>query len=134
MHNLKEMQFLHNYTSPLYNGPAAKLGAGVQVLELAEAAKKAGYMVVGGDCPTVGTVGGYTQGGGHSPLMSLRGLSADQALEWHAIDGNGTFRIATPYNNTDLYWALSGGGGGTYAVVLSAVLKLYPDVPVAGGL
>ena len=45
-----------------------KMGAGVQGFEAYAAADKAGLAVVGGECPTVGLAGGYTQGGGHSAL------------------------------------------------------------------
>lgn len=31
-----------------------------------------------------------------------------------------------------MYWALSGGGGGNYAVVLSATVRVHADAPVAG--
>jgi hypothetical protein len=64
-HNMKSIEFL-NYTSRGYTGPAAKLGAGVQAFEAYDAAAKIGLKVLGGECPTVGIVGGYTQGGGHS--------------------------------------------------------------------
>lgn len=40
--------------------------------------------------------------------------------------------IATRDENTDLYWALSGGGGGTYGVVLSMTSKAHADTPTAG--
>ena len=39
---------------------------------------------------------------------------------------------ASATENTDLYWALSGGGGGTYAVVLSLTVKAYPAKQVGG--
>jgi hypothetical protein len=41
--------------------------------------------------------------------------------------------IASPTNNTDLYWALSGGGGGTYAVVISMTARLHEDGVIGGG-
>jgi hypothetical protein len=65
MHNLKDTKLL-NYTSEAYTGPAFKLGAGVQAFEAYTAAHEAGLAVLGGQCITVGIVGGYTQGGGHS--------------------------------------------------------------------
>jgi hypothetical protein len=65
MHNLKSISF-ENYTSTAYSGPAAKMGAGVQAFEAYTAADKAGLNVMGGQCPTVGISGGYSQGGGHS--------------------------------------------------------------------
>ncbi|KAF2135257.1 uncharacterized protein K452DRAFT_363271, partial [Aplosporella prunicola CBS 121167] len=49
----------------------------------------AGLRLLGGDCPTVGIAGGYTQGGGHSPLSSTYGLGADQALAWEVVTPRG---------------------------------------------
>lgn len=53
------------------------MGAGVQGFEAYEAAHAKELAVVGGECPTVGIAGGYTQGGGHSALASKFGLAAD---------------------------------------------------------
>ncbi|KAF2449794.1 FAD-binding domain-containing protein [Karstenula rhodostoma CBS 690.94] len=131
MHNLKDIGFF-NYTSYGYSGPAVKMGAGVQGSEAFAAADQAGWNVLGGECVTVGLAGGFSQGGGHSLLSSLYGLGADQALEWEVITANGTHVIATPTKNSDLYWALSGGGGGTYAVVLSLTAKAYPNRKIGG--
>lgn len=39
---------------------------------------------------------------------------------------------ATRTKNSDLYWALSGGGGGTYGVVWSLTAKAHFDNPVSG--
>jgi hypothetical protein len=130
-HNIKNIEF-HNYTSPQYSGSAVKLGAGVQGFEAYAAADKRGFVIVGGECATVGPVGGYTQGGGHSALSSKFGLAADQALEWEVVDGNGRLLKASRTENPDLYWALSGGGGGTYGVVYSLTAKVHLDFRVAG--
>jgi hypothetical protein len=59
-------------------------------------------------------------------------LGADQTLEWEVVTGTGEHLIANRVNNTDLYWALSGGGGGTYGVVLSLTSKAHQDTPTAG--
>jgi hypothetical protein len=66
-------------------------------------------------------------------LSGKHGMGADQALEWEVVTANGTFVTATPNENSDLYWALSGGGGGTYGVVLSLTARAYPD-GIVGGL
>lgn len=60
---------------------------------------------------TVGFAGGYIQGGGHSVLSSLYGMAADQALEFEVITTDGRLVRASPSENADLYWALSGGVG-----------------------
>lgn len=70
----------------------------------------------------------------HRLLSSKYGLGADQALEWEVVTADGKFVTATPYKNNDLYWALSGGGGGTYGVVTSLTVKTYPDGVVGGAL
>ena len=77
-------------------------------------------------------IGGYTQGGGHSALSSRYGLAADQTLEWEVMTANGRLLRASPTENSDLYWALSGGGGGTYGVVYSLTSRVHPDAPVSG--
>lgn len=77
----------------------------------------------------MGLAGGYTQGGGHSPLSSNFGLAADRALEWDVVTANGTLMTASPSQNSDIYWALSGGGGGgTYGVVSSLTVKAHLDM------
>lgn len=51
MHNLKDTEFIDLYHSSEYEGPALKVGAGVQVYELYEAADKYGVNALGGLCP-----------------------------------------------------------------------------------
>ncbi|KAI1819126.1 hypothetical protein F4861DRAFT_528136 [Xylaria intraflava] len=127
-HNVKGTTIL-DYKSTAYTGKAMKIGAGTQAFEAQGAAAKAGYVLVEGDCETVGIAGGYTQGGGSSPLASKFGLGADQVLEWEVVTAGGDHLTATPEQNSDLYWALSGGGGGTYAAVYSMTVKLHDNMP-----
>ncbi|KAF2181436.1 isoamyl alcohol oxidase [Zopfia rhizophila CBS 207.26] len=130
-HHLKNITFL-NYTSPQYQGPAVKILAGVQVEDVYAAADAKDMVVVGGDCASVGVAGGWTQGGGHSPLSSLFGMGADQTLEWEVVDGRGRLLKASPTENPRLYWALSGGGAGTYGIVYSLTVKAHKGVSVTG--
>jgi hypothetical protein len=106
--------------------------AGVQAFEVYTAVDARGLRVVGGACATVGLAGGFSQGGGHSTLSSTYGLAADQILEWEVVIADGTHLVASPSKNEDLYWALSGGGGGTYGVVISATVKAFKDGIVGG--
>ncbi|KAI0911768.1 isoamyl alcohol oxidase [Ustulina deusta] len=131
-HHMKSTKYLPRYNSTRFTGPAMKLGAGIQVEEAYRAAHAYGCLVVGGDCATVGVAGGYLQGGGHSVLSSLYGMGADNVLEWEVVDGMGNLLVATPERNADLYWALSGGGGGTYGIVVSVTVKLHTDMPITG--
>jgi FAD/FMN-containing dehydrogenase len=131
-HNLKSLK-IRDWKDDHYDGKAIEMGAGVQGFEAYVLADQAGLQVVGGECPTVGLAGGYTQGGGHSALASRYGLAADQVLQWKVVDGNGDFVTATRDNEySDLFWALSGGGGGTYGVVYAMVSKAHPGTPVSG--
>ncbi|KAF2129146.1 FAD-binding domain-containing protein [Dothidotthia symphoricarpi CBS 119687] len=125
-HGLKSME-ITKYASSAYNGPAIKVGAGITGGEVLDHANKAGYRVVTGDCPTVGTAGGYSAGGGHGLLINTYGLGADNVLEWEVITADGQHLTASPTNNTDLYWALTGGGAGTYAAVLGVTIKLHAE-------
>ncbi|OCL04327.1 putative FAD-dependent isoamyl alcohol oxidase [Glonium stellatum] len=131
-HNLKTADIMSNYTSTSYRGPSLKLGAGVIGGEAYEIASSRGYRVVGGTCASVGIAGGYTSGGGHSLLNGKYGMAADNVLEWEVVTASGQHLTATPTQNSDLYWALSGGGAGTFGVVLSMTTKLHPDGPIGG--
>lgn len=100
-HKLQNITFL-DYASSYYTGKAGKVGAGLQGYDLDVAGKAEGVVFLAGACATVGTAGGYTQGGGHSPLSNLYGLSADQVLEWEVVDGKGNLLTATPTNNSGI--------------------------------
>jgi FAD/FMN-containing dehydrogenase len=67
-----------------------------------------------------------------SLLSGKYGMGADQALEWEVVTADGSLVTATPTKNSDLYWALSGGGGGTYAVALSLTARAYPEEIIGG--
>ncbi|KAL7952376.1 hypothetical protein V8C34DRAFT_310065 [Trichoderma compactum] len=121
-HKLKSTQYMPKYSSSYYSGPALKLGAGVEGFEAYLAAYNSGNQIVGGSCPTVGISGGYSQGGGHSMLMPAFGLAADSVLEWGVVTAE----------NSDLYWAISGGGGGTFGVVSSMTSRVHKDGIVGG--
>lgn len=116
-----------------YTGSALKLGAGVLGYKALEAAHDAGLIVVGGECPTVGLAGGYTQGGGHSALSTEFGLAADQTLEFEVVTADGDVVTASQSENSDLYWALSGGGPGTYGIVTSMTVRAFPEANTGGG-
>ncbi|KAL0574411.1 hypothetical protein V5O48_007551 [Marasmius crinis-equi] len=130
MHNLREVDFISQFESSDYSGPAFKVNAGVLGFDLATEADKRGLVVVGGECPTVGFAGGYIQGGGHSLLSSFHGMAADHTLEFEVITAQGEFVRASPTKHEDLYWALSGGGGGTYGIVWSVTVKAHQNLPI----
>ncbi|CAG8896820.1 unnamed protein product [Penicillium egyptiacum] len=130
-HHLNDIEY-KDWSSPTYQGPAFKVAAGVVGYQILEAASAKGLVVVTGECPTVGLAGGYTQGGGHSALSTKFGLGADNTLEFEVVTAAGKLVKASRSQNPDLFWALSGGGGGNYGVVVSIVVKAYKDAPIAG--
>lgn len=131
-HHLKDISFVEVYDSPGYKGAAFKLGAGVQGFEIMAAARDQGMVVVGGECPTVGIAGGYTLGGGHSALSTNFGLSSDNVLNWEVVTAAGALVNANEEENSDLFWALNGGGGSTFGVVVSVTVRAHPDAVFGG--
>ncbi|KAL7624629.1 hypothetical protein AAE478_006198 [Parahypoxylon ruwenzoriense] len=131
---LQGIQYLgptYRHAASGYHGPAFKIGAGVQALPLYQAADNLGLHVVGGNTRTVGIGGGYTAGGGHSPLMSMYGMAADQVLSMEVVLPNGRFVSVDERNHPDLFFALRGGGGSTWGIVTSLVVRAYPKKPVS---
>ncbi|KAK7432915.1 hypothetical protein QQZ08_000386 [Neonectria magnoliae] len=129
--HLKTIDF-SEWSDDYYTGPAVTVGAGVVGYEVLEAAHARGLTVVNGECATVGLAGGFTQGGGHSTLSTQFGLAADQTLAFQVITADGRAVTASPTQNADLYWALSGGGGGTFGVVVSMTVRAYKSEKVGG--
>ena len=131
-HHLKDITHVPAYKGSGYNGPAFKIGAGVQGFELMAASRDKGLVVVGGECPTVGVAGGYTQGGGHSAISTSFGLAADNVLNWEVVTASGKLVNANPKENSDLYWALNGGGGSTYGIVVGMTVKAHKEAVFGG--
>ncbi|KAF9697449.1 hypothetical protein EKO04_004690 [Ascochyta lentis] len=127
---LKNITF-GQWSDKYYTGPSATIGAGVIGYEVVEAANKQGLTVMSGECATVG-LAGFTQGGGHSILSNQFGLAADQTLSFEVVTAEGELVTASPTENSDLYWALSGGGGGTYGIIVSLTVRAYDSKTVGG--
>lgn len=62
--------------------------------------------------------------------MAFEGV--DNVLEITIVIADGSHVIANSYQNQDLFWALRGGGGGTWGVVTSVTYKTHPSTPYAG--
>lgn len=81
--------------------------------------------IVGGMSPDI-AIGGYLTGGGHSPLSGTYGLAADQVLEMQVVTARGEILTVNECQNTDLFWAVRGGGGSTFGVVTTATVRTFP--------
>jgi hypothetical protein len=80
---------------------------------------------VSGQDPTVG-LGGFIGDGGHGPLSSHYGLSADHVLQATVVTTEGRILVANDAQNQDLLWAVRGGGPGLYGIVVEYVLRTVP--------
>jgi hypothetical protein len=54
-------------------------------------------------------------------------MGADNLLEAQIVLPSGKVVIANACKNQDLFWAVRGGGGGTFGVIMSATFKAYPS-------
>ncbi len=104
--------------------PAVTLGAGVIWMHAYDAVTtKGGAYVQGGGCTTVG-VAGLIQSGGFGSFSKHYGLAAAGLLEAEVVTADGKIRIANACTNPDLFWALKGGGGGSFGVVSKVTLRV----------
>ncbi|KAI0009197.1 FAD-binding domain-containing protein [Xylariaceae sp. FL0662B] len=129
-HWLKDFEFLPQYSIGEYDGMAARVGAGLESWEMFAHMSNHNMTVLVAGGYTVGAYGGWMTGGGHSALASKYGLGADQPLSLQVVTADGRFVTADMNQNTDLFYALRGGGGSTYGIVTSAVVKAYPPIQV----
>lgn len=105
--------------------PAVSLGAGTYWMQAYQAVTtRGGRYVQGGGCTTVG-VAGLIQGGGFGSHSKRYGTAAASLLEAEVITADGQTRIANASINPDLFWALKGGGGGTFGVVSRLTLRTH---------
>lgn len=65
-------------------------------------------------------------------MTTLHGFTADNALEFKVLTANGEYKTANADENSDLFWALKGGGPAAFAVILSATFRTYKDVKSSG--
>merc|ERR1719230_2067085 len=87
-------------------------------------------MVSSGAAVTVGGAGGWLQGGGLGPFDRGLGLGVDNVVEYQIVTADGELRTANNCTNSDLFWALTGGGAGNLGVVLYAIHKAHPQQPI----
>jgi FAD/FMN-containing dehydrogenase len=85
---------------------------------------KAGRYVQGGGCTSVG-VAGLVQSGGFSSFSKGFGTGACGLLEAEVVTADGRVRIANPCSNPELFWALKGGGGGSFGVITRLTLRTH---------
>ena len=98
-----------------------------------------GYVINGGRCPLVG-VSGFTLGGGLGPFTRTFGMGIDSLKEVTMVTAAGEVvtvndKDAPNSKKGQLFWALRGGGGGNFGVVvkLKTSLQQLNDTVVVSG-
>ena len=113
--------------------PAVTLGSGVIWLHAYDAVTtKAGKYVQGGGCTTVG-VAGLIQSGGFGSFSKHYGTAASSLLEAEVVTADGKIRVCSACTNPDLFWALKGGGGGSFGAITKTTLRMHDLAEAAGG-
>ena len=130
MHNLKNVTYFPEWSPTECETDDAPIKA-MQVLggdqwnDVYELMTEKRVVVVGGNAQSVSTSGGYLQGGGHSCNSPLHGLAVDNLLEVDIVIADGTLLTVNKCWHPDLFWAIRGGGGGTFGIVTRAVYKAH---------
>ena len=105
--------------------PAVTVGAGCVWIDAYSAVTTgAGRYVQGGGCTTVG-VAGLIQRGGFGSFSKGFGNAAAGLLEAEVVTADGRVRRVNACSEAELFWALKGGGGGTFGVVTQLTLRTH---------
>jgi len=105
--------------------PAVSAEAGAMWIDLYDAVtSRAGRYVQGGGCTTVG-VAGLVQSGGFGSCSQGFGTAAAGLLEAEVVTADGNVRTVNAGTHPDLFWAIKGGGGGSWGVVTRLTLRTH---------
>ncbi len=110
----------------------ATVAGGATSADVATAAQRAGLVAVTGTAGSVG-MAGLTLGGGYGPLSGRFGLAADNLLSADVVLADGTLVTADDEHNSELLWALRGGGG-NFGVVTTMRIQLHAVPALLAGM
>jgi FAD/FMN-containing dehydrogenase len=103
----------------------ARIGAGARLAGVYSALAAQGAALAAGSCPTVG-VTGLALGGGVGALTRAYGLTCDAIQSVQIVTADGKTREVSATVDPDLFWALRGGGGGSFGAVTAFTVKVRP--------
>jgi FAD/FMN-containing dehydrogenase len=107
------------------------VGAGARCLDVAEKLAGVNRLL---PLPTFASVGvaGATLGGGAGIASRKFGLTIDNLVSAKMVAADGRLLTASDSENPDLFWALKGGGGGNFGVVIEFTFKTHAARNVVG--
>jgi FAD/FMN-containing dehydrogenase len=111
--------------------PAVQAQAGVTVGELDRATAAFGLATPSGVVSTTG-IAGLTLGGGIAWLMGKYGMAVDNLVSAEVVLASGEVVTASENDESELFWALRGGGG-NFGVVTWFEYRAHPLASVLGG-
>jgi FAD/FMN-containing dehydrogenase len=113
------------------DGAEARVAGGATASDVLDAARPHGYAAAVGTVSSVGFAG-LTLGGGYGTLVGVIGLGVDNLLAAEVALADGRVVTADPHHESDLFWALRGGGG-NFGVVTELRTRLHPLATVTTG-
>jgi FAD/FMN-containing dehydrogenase len=103
----------------------ARIGAGATLGSVYAALWKRRRSISTGSHPTVG-LGGLALGGGQGFASRAHGLTCDNVTAIDIVTADTRLRHCTAAQDADLFWALRGGGAGSFGVVTALTLRTFP--------
>jgi FAD/FMN-containing dehydrogenase len=103
----------------------ARIAAGAHLADVYAAVAAKGMAIAAGSCPTVGFAG-LAMGGGIGVLTRAYGLTCDAVRAVDIVTADGRLRQVSSSQDSDLFWALRGGGGGSFGAVTAFTVALQP--------
>ncbi|KAI4164037.1 MAG: hypothetical protein LQ342_002272 [Letrouitia transgressa] len=109
-----------DYVKIAPDASTATIGSGARLGKIYSLLNQKGVTWNAGICPTV-ALGGYLAVGGYNMQMRAYGMAVDSVQSAKLILADGRTVTASPTENSDLFWAIRGGG--TFGFTLEATLK-----------